>query len=56
MVENLESRIDSYIEEAPPLERFILPGGSESAAAIHIARTVVRRAERCIVSLQKKEK
>ena len=53
MVENLESRIDSYIEEAPPLERFILPGGSESAAAIHIARTVVRRAERCIVSLQK---
>ena len=56
MVENLEGRIDSYIEEAPPLERFILPGGSESAAAIHIARTVVRRAERCIVSLQKKEK
>ena len=55
MVENLESRIDSYIEEAPPLERFILPGGSESAAAIHIARTVVRRAERCIVSLQKGE-
>ena len=54
MVENLESRIDSYIE-APPLERFILPGGSESAAAIHIARTV-GRAERCIVSLQKKEK
>ncbi|AAT63251.1 MULTISPECIES: cob(I)yrinic acid a,c-diamide adenosyltransferase [Bacillus cereus group] len=53
MVENLEGRIDSYIEEAPPLERFILPGGSESAAAIHIARTVVRRAERCIVSLQK---
>lgn len=56
MVENLESRIDSYIEEAPPLERFILPGGSESAAAIHIARTVVRRAERCIVSLQKEGK
>ncbi|MDD1370714.1 cob(I)yrinic acid a,c-diamide adenosyltransferase, partial [Bacillus sp. MHSD17] len=53
MVESLERRIDLYIEEAPPLERFILPGGSEPAAAIHIARTVVRRAERCIVSLQK---
>ena len=53
MVESLERKIDLYIEEAPPLERFILPGGSESAAAIHIARTVVRRAERCIVSLQK---
>ena len=37
---------------SPPLERFILPGGSEAAATIHIARTVVR-AERSIVSLQK---
>ena len=53
MVESLERKIDLYIEEAPPLERFILPGGSE-AATIHIARTVVRRAERSIVSLQKK--
>ena len=54
MVESLERKIDLYIEEAPPLERFILPGGSEAAATIHIARTVVRRAERSIVSLQKK--
>ncbi|MEX0417427.1 cob(I)yrinic acid a,c-diamide adenosyltransferase [Bacillus sp. C30] len=53
MVEYLERRIDSYTEEAPPLERFILPGGSEISAALHIARTVIRRAERCIVSLQK---
>ncbi|AZQ48431.1 cob(I)yrinic acid a,c-diamide adenosyltransferase [Bacillus sp. GX] len=53
MVESLEGRIDSYIEEAPPLERFILPGGSDPAAAIHMARTVVRRAERYIVTLQK---
>ena len=37
MVESLERKIDLYIEEAPPLERFILPGGSE-AATIHIAR------------------
>ena len=55
MVESLERKIDLYIEEAPPLERFILPGGSE-AATIHIARTVVRRAERSIVSLQKEVK
>ncbi|CJI33889.1 ATP:cob(I)alamin adenosyltransferase [Streptococcus pneumoniae] len=56
MVESLERKIDLYIEEAPPLERFILPGGSEAAATIHIARTVVRRAERSIVSLQKEVK
>ncbi|WP_242217234.1 cob(I)yrinic acid a,c-diamide adenosyltransferase [Bacillus cereus group sp. BfR-BA-01380] len=51
----LEKRIDVYTEEAPPLERFILPGGSEGAAIIHIARTVIRRAERCIVSLKKQD-
>ncbi|MEC2519908.1 cob(I)yrinic acid a,c-diamide adenosyltransferase [Bacillus cereus] len=56
MVESLERKIDLYIEEATPLERFILPGGSEAAATIHIARTVVRRAERSIVSLQKEVK
>ncbi|EMA6342001.1 cob(I)yrinic acid a,c-diamide adenosyltransferase [Bacillus cytotoxicus] len=55
MVEYLEERIDQYIKEAPPLERFILPGGSKAAAAIHIARTVTRRAERAIVSLRKQE-
>jgi len=49
----LEERIDHYVKEAPPLEKFILPGGSSAAAAIHIARTVTRRAERCTVSLQK---
>ncbi|KFN03907.1 cob(I)yrinic acid a,c-diamide adenosyltransferase [Bacillus clarus] len=55
MITNLEERIDNYIEEAPPLERFILPGGSGAAAMIHVARTVTRRAERCIVSLGKQE-
>ncbi|UGB29321.1 cob(I)yrinic acid a,c-diamide adenosyltransferase [Metabacillus sp. B2-18] len=53
MVEFLENRIDAYVKEAPELERFILPGGSPAAAAVHIARTVTRRAERCTVSLQK---
>jgi cob(I)alamin adenosyltransferase len=52
-VQYLEQRIDSFIEEAPPLERFILPGGAKASASIHIARTVSRRAERLIVSLSK---
>ena len=55
MVAFLEQRIDAYVQEAPPLRKFILPGGSKAAAALHMARTVTRRAERCIVSLQKAE-
>lgn len=49
----LEERIDIFIEEAPELEKFILPGGSVPAATLHIARTVTRRAERLVVSLTK---
>lgn len=49
----LEERIDQLTKEAPPLEKFILPGGAKASASIHIARTVARRAERCIVSLSK---
>lgn len=49
----LEERIDAFIDEAPELEKFILPGGSKAAAIIHIARTVSRRAERLVVSLIK---
>nr|WP_295972838.1 cob(I)yrinic acid a,c-diamide adenosyltransferase [uncultured Bacillus sp.] len=51
----LESRIDKLIEEAPELERFILPGGTPAAATLHIARTVTRRAERQIVKLTKQD-
>ncbi|PID23430.1 cob(I)yrinic acid a,c-diamide adenosyltransferase [Sporosarcina sp. P7] len=47
----LENRIDKLMEEAPELERFILPGGSPAAATLHIARTVTRRAERVTVTL-----
>lgn len=49
----LEQRIDALSEEAPPLERFILPGGTPAAATLHIARTVARRAERQTVTLMK---
>ncbi len=54
-IEVLEQRIDQLMEEAPPLEKFILPGGSPAAATLHIARTVARRAERQTVSLMKTE-
>jgi cob(I)alamin adenosyltransferase len=52
-IDYLEKKIDAYIEEAPELERFILPGGSKASASIHIARTVTRRAERLVVKLVK---
>lgn len=52
-IDYLETKIDEYIQEAPELERFILPGGTKPAASIHIARTVTRRAERLVVSLMK---
>lgn len=51
----LEKRMDVLIDEAPELERFILPGGSEAAASLHVARTVTRRAERQIVALYQRE-
>ena len=49
----LEERIDAFMEETPDLERFILPGGIEAAATVHLARTVTRRAERLVVTLVK---
>lgn len=51
----LEEKIDKLVEEAPKLERFILPGGTKPAASIHIARTVTRRAERLVVKLMKED-
>ncbi|MEZ4256761.1 MAG: cob(I)yrinic acid a,c-diamide adenosyltransferase [Polyangiales bacterium] len=47
----LEQAIDSLESELAPLTNFILPGGSRAAAALHLARTVCRRAERHIVAL-----
>jgi cob(I)alamin adenosyltransferase len=54
-VEQLETDLDQFNEDLPPLKDFILPGGSESAARCHLARTVCRRAERLMVSLAKIE-
>jgi len=52
----LEKAIDRCSEDLPPLAQFILPGGSNAAAALHVARTVCRRAERICVSLARTEK
>jgi cob(I)alamin adenosyltransferase len=50
-VEKLERWIDALDSLLPPLRRFILAGGCEGGAALHVARTVCRRAERSIVAL-----
>jgi cob(I)alamin adenosyltransferase len=50
-ITRLENWIDALEEELPPLRRFILPGGSETGATLHVARTVCRRAERAMVGL-----
>jgi cob(I)alamin adenosyltransferase len=49
MVARLEMEIDAAEGELPPLRQFILPGGTEVAARLHLARTVCRRAERLLV-------
>ncbi|HYM24059.1 MAG TPA: cob(I)yrinic acid a,c-diamide adenosyltransferase [Vicinamibacterales bacterium] len=51
-VTRLEKMIDRLDAETPPLSRFILPGGTSAGAAVHLARTVCRRAERRIVALE----
>jgi cob(I)alamin adenosyltransferase len=51
-VSRLEALIDELEKELPPLTRFILPGGTRTGAALHIARTVCRRAERRMVALE----
>jgi cob(I)alamin adenosyltransferase len=50
-VARLEGEIDALNAELAPLTSFVLPGGSEAAAALHLARTVCRRAEREAVRL-----
>jgi cob(I)alamin adenosyltransferase len=49
-ITRLEQQIDSAESGLPPLQNFILPGGTEFAARLHVARTVCRRAERLLVA------
>jgi cob(I)alamin adenosyltransferase len=51
----LEAQIDAVNARLKPLDSFILPGGSEASARLHVARTVVRRAERWVVRLGRSE-
>ncbi len=55
MVENLEKNIDKFEAELNPLTNFILPGGHQVAAQLHVARTITRRAETCVVALSKND-
>lgn len=53
-IERIENDIDQFNSKLEPLRSFILPGGSQAAAALHLVRTVARRAERMIVELAEK--
>jgi cob(I)alamin adenosyltransferase len=55
-VDRLEREIDAMNAELKSLTSFVLPGGTPAAAYLHLARTIVRRAERLIVELSEKEK
>jgi cob(I)alamin adenosyltransferase len=54
-VDALERALDGHNADLPPLKDFILPGGGEAAARCHLARTIVRRAERGTVALARQE-
>lgn len=54
-VKAMEEWIDKASEELPELRQFILPGGTEAAALLHVCRSVCRRAERAVVALGREE-
>ncbi len=54
-LEEMEQWIDQSTEELPELREFVLPGGSEAAATLHVCRSVCRRAERAVVALGREE-
>ena len=55
-VKEFERAIDAADAELPPLRAFVLPGGTAKAAALHLARTVCRRAERSVVRLAREDR
>lgn len=55
-VKVLEQTIDEFDEKLPPLKEFVIPGDSPGAAALDLARTITRRAERQLLRLARQEK
>jgi cob(I)alamin adenosyltransferase len=55
-VEEMEEWIDQATQELPELRQFVLPGGTEAAARLHVCRSVCRRAERAVVALGREER
>lgn len=53
-VQEMERWIDEADEELPPLRQFVLPGGSEGSAALHVARAVCRRTERAVAAVRER--
>ena len=54
-VDSIEASAEQFNDPLPPLKEFILPGGSQSVAFLHLARTVCRRVERSLLSLKDSE-
>ena len=54
-VEEVEARIDTVDERNEPMHHFVLPGGTELAARLHLARTICRRAERAVIRVDHSE-
>src|SRR5688572_7019021 len=54
-ITEFESVMDGADEELPPLRAFVLPAGAPKAAALHLARTICRRAERSVVALSRED-
>lgn len=55
LISELERQLDRLNADLPPLQEFILPGGSRAAAQCHVVRCVCRRAERCLAALAAEE-
>lgn len=55
MIIDIETHLDNYNKNLPPLKNFILPGGGQAAAICHLARAVCRRAERSVVAMSKEK-
>ena len=55
-VERIEIAVERFNADLPPLEEFILPGGTRASSLAHVARTVCRRAERALIGLAKTDK